>query len=233
MIGKLVTVLALSSIAACAVPAQSSPSSSAPSPAVAPGASIAGRYTVDLDGRLAVIVLADDGSATFDGEPGRWWRDGDRLMLDDGHSSAAASVDGDQLTVYTDGGALTLQRDRGDAGDAPAASGPATAAATAGPIDGRLVGCWEDYAFSTGGAGSGSRSRTITFAADGSYQTRSFISVSAGDLSSVSDEREDGTWSASEGSITVARSNAPSYQSRFELNGGLLYLGGTKFVPCS
>jgi hypothetical protein len=121
-----------------------------------------------------------------------------------------------------------------DAPTAPTAPAPASfAPAQPSSADPRLVGCWEDYTASTSSNGSGQFSRTVSFAADGTYVARAFTSISAGDFSSVDEDVEDGRWSAEASTLTFAPKQTAAYQATFELDGGLLIVGGARFVPCT
>jgi hypothetical protein len=196
-----------------------------------PGQTAAGRYVTTIGGRSLEMILHADGTATVGGQPGTWQQtDGATIVLSDGRESANGSIEGDTITIYTAEGPIVFRRD-GGAGEV-AGAGVGRVAAP-GPTDGRLVGCWEDVSGSSGGTGSHAYQRTVRFGADASYAARSYSAVSAGDFSSVSDETEEGTWSASGSTISFTPYGKGGYQVGFQLGGGLLYLGESKFVPCS
>ena len=72
----------------------------------------------------------------------------------------------------------------------------------------------------------------MRFGADGRYAAHSYASVSAGDMSSVSEDTEDGSWSADGNTLTMSPNRGAAYQVELRFDGGLLYLGGNKYVPC-
>lgn len=168
-------------------------------------------------------MLEPDGRARFGGDAGQWVVQDGTLMLHDGHEWASASLDGDVLAIHTTAGTIMFVRQHG----------AHTAAPRAGSIDPRLIGCWEDYAASTSGNGSGQFSRTVTFAADGTYVARSFTSISAGDFSSADEDVEDGHWHVVDSTVWFAPRQTAAYQTEFLLDGGLLIVNRTRFVPCS
>jgi hypothetical protein len=100
-------------------------------------------------------------------------------------------------------------------------------------LKGRLIGCWEDYTYSNSQAGTGSFSRRMGLNQDGTYWVRTYTSVDAGGASMSSDKREQGRYRV-EGNAVVTMSEegeAGSHQVQFQ--GGILYLGGNKHLPCS
>lgn len=211
---------------------QAYPQAGAGAPAAGAQAStIPGRYVLEREGQRAEIVLAPDGSALFGGEPGRWQLQDGTLMLHDGHQWVRATVDGDVLAIHMEDGTFTFQRDGGDAATSTSTAS-ASAPAPAGAVDRRLVGCWEDFSGSSSGIGNGQMSRTVTFGADGTYVARSFVSISAGDLSSVDEDVEEGRWSADGGTLSFAPRQTAAYQAGFQLEGGFLFVNRVRFVPC-
>lgn len=95
-------------------------------------------------------------------------------------------------------------------------------------IDKKLVGCWEYYYSPRGGGGSSQTK--FYFYANGSYSYRHYTSVGG----SLRRSHEQGTWSVSGGQITTVPSNgASSSVYRVRWKGRMLYLNGTRYLPCS
>jgi hypothetical protein len=213
----------------------SDPAASGP----ASGSGVPGRYITTMNGQTLDMILHADGTATVGGQPGYWQQtDAGTIVLSDGRQSANGSIDGATITIYTPDGPVVFQRDDGAASGSGSGSGSGSyggipKTASAGPVDNRLVGCWEDVSGSSGSTGSHAYQRTVRFGTDGSYAARSYSAVSAGDMSSVSDETEEGMWSTSGSTISFTPYGKGSYHVSFQLSGGLLYLGNNKFVPCS
>jgi hypothetical protein len=98
----------------------------------------------------------------------------------------------------------------------------------------RLVGCWENNEFSGGGTGTGSSTTRISIAADGTYQYRHFTSIQVEGMGGTRDNRDAGRYRV-EGTTIVATSSqdgsVTSYDASFQ--GGMLYLNGVRYLPCS
>jgi len=219
MLDKLAVFLTSSVVVACVVPP---PSSTYPQPAAASGAShIPGRYTSPHGD----IELFADGNALMGGQPGRWSADAaGTLTLHDGVQSVTATHSGDQLSIDTPSGPVIFTRGATASSPPPAATGA---------IDPRLVGCWEDVSMTGTGNGSSSYQRTVRLAPDGRYTIHAFSSVSAGEFSTADEDQEDGTWSADATALQLSPRQSAPYRASFRLDGGILYIGRDRFIPCS
>jgi hypothetical protein len=102
-----------------------------------------------------------------------------------------------------------------------------------GELRGRLVGCWEDYSRSNSGNGSGSFQRTLKLGADGRFTRRTFTSVSAGELSSVSDDKVAGLYRVEGDTLTLQDDGGSVSSFRVRFDRGVLFLGDAKHLPCS
>lgn len=97
----------------------------------------------------------------------------------------------------------------------------------------KVRGCWEHYSSSTGG-GSVSSSTRFWFGADGSYRYHHYTSVSVAGAGASNESKEAGSFAVFGDQISTedARSGASgNYSVRFK--GRMLYLNGTRYLPCS
>lgn len=224
---KLCLLLMASTAGACVVPP---PSTAYPQPAAAPAAPGAS-HAAGIPGRYSSphgdIELFADGNALMGGQPGRWSADGaGTLTLHDGVQSVTATHAGDQLSIDTPSGPVVFTR-------GTAAAPPSPPPAAGGSLDARLVGCWEDVTVTGTGNGSSSYQRTVRLSPDGRYTIHAFSSVSAGEFSTADEDHEDGTWSADATALHLAPRRSSPYRASFRLDGGILYLGRDRFIPCS
>jgi hypothetical protein len=97
----------------------------------------------------------------------------------------------------------------------------------------RLAGCWEDYSNHGGSTGSGSFSSTLRLGGDGRYDKRTFISVGAGGGGATSDKREAGRWRVDGEVLTLVPDQGDTRIHRIRLDGGMLFLGNAKHLPCN
>ncbi len=230
MLDKRCVLLMASAAGACVVP---SASTTYPQPAPAPAVAASGAsHVAGVPGRYSSphgdIELFADGNALMGGQPGRWSADAaGTLTLHDGVQSVIATHRGDQLSIDTPGGPVVFTR------GAAASPPPAQPPPTAGSVDGRLVGCWEDVSVTGTGNGSSSYQRTVRLSADGRYAIHAFTSVSAGEFSTADEDHEDGTWSADASALLLSPRQSAPYRASYRLDGGILYLGRDRFIPCS
>ena len=99
----------------------------------------------------------------------------------------------------------------------------------------RLAGrCYEEFTGSSSSS-SGSYSSSSTrhwFNADGSYSYRHNFHVSAGGgLSGYNESKRQGTWRV-QGDTLVASTNDGNYEYSVTRKKGIMYLDGTKILPC-
>lgn len=97
----------------------------------------------------------------------------------------------------------------------------------------KLAGCWENVGGSGGGTGSSSSTTRLALAADGSFQYRSFVSVSAGGMSSSSDSKASGTYRVEGSTLYTDATEGDSGSYDVSFQGGILMLNGLKYLPCS
>lgn len=221
MLDQLALILMSSMVVACVVPP---PASTYPQPVAgaAEPSNIPGRYSSSHGD----IELFADGTALMGGQPGRWTASSPgTLTLHDGVQSVTATRTGDQLSIDTPSGPVVFTRG--------ITATPAAYTPPSGSLDQRLVGCWEDVSMTGTGNGSSSYQRTVRLAADGRYSIHAFTSVSAGELSTADEDQEDGTWSADASYLLLSPRQASPYRAAFRLDGGILYLGRDRFIPCS
>jgi len=93
----------------------------------------------------------------------------------------------------------------------------------------RLARCWEHYYFSKGGGGGSSTTR-LSLNPNGSYSYTFHMSVAGASKRS----NEAGTWSVYGNQIVTTPNNGAA-TSRYNVSwkGYILYLNGTKYLPCS
>lgn len=98
-------------------------------------------------------------------------------------------------------------------------------------LERRLARCWRHYTFSRSGSGSGSDTTTFRLGADGTYSYHFYMTITAG-MMATRERRERGTWHVAGNQLVTmpARGNPTTYTIRPK--GALLYLNGTKYLPC-
>ena len=208
------------------------------------------------DGTPLTLQLNADGTGNINGQQGSWDVKLGRIFLSDGKQEAPADLNGDQLTVYLPQGQVTFVRagTQPVAGAAVAAAGTApapaqgapaagtAAAAPAGPqpagpqnveLRAKLVGCWENVGGSGGSTGSASSTTKILLGNDGSFQYRSFTSVSAGELSSSSESSGAGTFRVEGETLFLDAQQGDGGSFNVAFQEGIAVLNGLKYVPCS
>jgi hypothetical protein len=99
-------------------------------------------------------------------------------------------------------------------------------------LAGALAGCWNEVYRSTGGAGSGYREATYTFSADGRFSHRSMATVGAGGMSTTSQDSDEGRWTVSGETVQLQSEGGETVKLPASVKGGLLVLGGRRYVPC-
>jgi hypothetical protein len=97
---------------------------------------------------------------------------------------------------------------------------------------GALAGCWNEVYRSTGGVGSGYREATYTFSADGRYSHRSMATVGAGGMSTTSQDSDEGRWTLTGETLQLQSEGGETVKLPASVKGGLLVLGGRRYVPC-
>jgi hypothetical protein len=214
-----------------------------------------GAYTAQApDGTALSLQINADGTANLNGQQGTWDIKFGRIFFSDGKQEAPADLSGDQLTVYLPQGQVvfvragtqaapppagTVAADTAVAGGAPPATAgaPAAPAAPAGPqnleLKAQLTGCWENVGGSSGGTGSSSSTTRLALGADGSFQYRSFVSVSAGELSSSSESNASGTYRVEGNTLFTDATQGDSGSFTVSFDRGILVLNGLKYAPCS
>lgn len=99
----------------------------------------------------------------------------------------------------------------------------------------RLAGrCYEEFTGSSSGYGDSHASSSTRhwFNANGSYNYHHSFHVSAGGgVSGYNETKRQGTWRV-QGDNIVANTNDGSYEYAITRRGGILYLDGTKILPC-
>jgi hypothetical protein len=73
----------------------------------------------------------------------------------------------------------------------------------------------------------------MRLAADGSYAIRTSSFVSAGEFSSSSDDTEEGAWRSDGASLALQPNGGGGRQLTIRLDGGILWLGNAKYLPCN
>ncbi|HLU67091.1 MAG TPA: hypothetical protein VKZ63_12495, partial [Kofleriaceae bacterium] len=99
-------------------------------------------------------------------------------------------------------------------------------------LRGQLIGCWEHYEGDSSVNGSYSHTTRIQLNRDGSYFYRSFSSVTAGGIAQR--EKKDAGRYRVEGNTLIGVSSQDGSVSSYQvaLQGGILHLSGTKYLPC-
>jgi hypothetical protein len=98
----------------------------------------------------------------------------------------------------------------------------------------QVLGCWSHFTSSTGGTGSGSSETRLRFAGDGSFDYHHYTSISVEGLGSSRESRDAGRFRVEGNAITTMSSQGGSITSyEVGLQGGMLYLNGTRYLPCS
>jgi len=95
----------------------------------------------------------------------------------------------------------------------------------------RIHGCWT-YFSSSGGYGSSFTEAKLRIHPDGSHSYYSASSVSAAGQSVMSEDREEGRYGVQGNSITFHPSGANAYSSNVSFDGGIMYVGSRKYIPC-
>ena len=96
----------------------------------------------------------------------------------------------------------------------------------------RLTGCWTHVESSGGGSGSSFSEQKLYLRANGSYSSSGFTTVSAGGMGSTRESRDQGSYEVRGNLLLRHSQDGQSYSTTIQFDGGVLYLGSTKYLPC-
>lgn len=97
----------------------------------------------------------------------------------------------------------------------------------------QLAGCWEHLYTSGGGSGYGSSTTRFRFDSESNYDYRHYTSVSVSGASSSNESNEAGTFSVFGNELVTESNKGQQSTYNVSLRGGMLFLGNTKYIPCS
>jgi hypothetical protein len=93
----------------------------------------------------------------------------------------------------------------------------------------KISGCWEHY-YSSEGSSSTTRFR---FDAQGSYDYHHYTSISVAGAGATNESKEVGSYTLFGTSLSTQSNGGVASSYQVSTKGGMLYLGNTRYLPCS